>query len=247
MSDLGSYLEYDGIDYLCTICDRWFGTRGALDTHCRATTRHEWCERCRRVFVSESAKDAHIRASNRHHVCSTCSDPTDFESAQDLDDHLVDDHHACLECNVYFDSALDLRDHDVSDHYLCDICDEYFRNENNLRMHQQRHQDRSLECYGCYQTFKSFSGMLIHLESGACPSDTTEETIDDLARECYQSKKYTVQTTDGGWLYECPDCERGFGKLSALYQHVEDVPACSYLARGNNCLAKLEHFIACRV
>lgn len=88
--------------------------------------------------------------------------------------------------------------------------------------------------------------MLIHLESGACHSGVVEETIDDLAKECYQSRKYIVET-DGGWHYECPDCERQFWKLSALYQHVEDVPACSYLATGDCCLAKLERFMASRL
>ncbi|RDH32361.1 hypothetical protein BDQ94DRAFT_159994 [Aspergillus welwitschiae] len=210
MGGLGPYLEYDGEDYICSICDRYFRTDGALFAHCRATTRHEWS--------------------------------TDFESNQDLRDHLVGYHHACLECNIFLESAEGLRSHDISDHCLCDVCDKYFSNENNLRM---KHQAKTLECYGCYHNFKSFSGMLIHLESGACSSGVTEDTVDDLAKECYQSRRYTVET-DGGWRYECPECEKEFTKLSALYQHVEDVPSCSHLANGDGCLAKLERFMASR-
>ncbi|KAL7651653.1 hypothetical protein ACMYSQ_008991 [Aspergillus niger] len=146
----------------------------------------------------------------------------------------------------FLESAEGLRSHDISDHCLCDVCDKYFSNENNLRMHRQKHQAKTLECYGCYHNFKSFSGMLIHLESGACPSGVTEDTVDDLAKECYQSRRYTVET-DGGWRYECPECEKEFTKLSALYQHVEDVPACSHLVNGDGCLAKLEHFMASRL
>ncbi|KAF5858308.1 hypothetical protein ETB97_004588 [Aspergillus alliaceus] len=57
-------------------------------------------------------------------------------------------------------------------------------------MHQQKHQPRTMECCGCYKTFKSFSGVLIHLESGGCSSNITEDEIGNFARECYQSRKY---------------------------------------------------------
>lgn len=134
MGGLGPYLEYDGEDYICSICDRYFRTDGALFAQCRATTRHEWCERCRRVFISEASKNAHIQASNKHHPCRSCREATDFESNQDLRDHLVGYHHACLECNIFLESAEGLRSHDISDHCLCDVCDKYFSNENNLRM-----------------------------------------------------------------------------------------------------------------
>lgn len=134
MGDLGPYLEYDGEDYICTICDRCFRTEGALFAHCRATTRHEWCERCRRVFVSEDSKNAHIRASKRHNLCRSCCEPIDFETNEDLRDHLEDYHHACLECNIFFKSAEDVLSHDISVHHYCNICDRYFGNENNLRM-----------------------------------------------------------------------------------------------------------------
>ncbi|KAL6229104.1 hypothetical protein BDW75DRAFT_113400 [Aspergillus navahoensis] len=69
-------------------------------------------------------------------------------------------------------------------------CGAYFANKNNLQMHQQKHQPRNMECYGCYQCFNTISGILFHLESGNCVSEVTEEEIDDLARQCYQSGKY---------------------------------------------------------
>jgi hypothetical protein len=97
-----------------------------------------------------------------------------------------------------------------------------------------------LECYGCYEKFKAFSGMLLHLESGSCPSGTDIDDIDDLADQCYQSHKYIDEDGD----YICPACNRDFSKLSGLYQHVEDSPDCSYLKESGRCLAKLEHYIA---
>jgi hypothetical protein len=86
--------------------------------------------------------------------------------------------------------------------------------------------------------------MLIHLESGNCASEATEEEIDDIARECFQNKKYVGDLEDGGWIYICPSCDKEFSKLSGLYQHVEDVNLCSPISKGGGCLAKLERFIA---
>ncbi|KAE8371987.1 hypothetical protein BDV26DRAFT_274975 [Aspergillus bertholletiae] len=102
-----------------------------------------------------------------------------------------------------------------------------------------------MECCGCYKTFKSFSGFLIHLESGGCLSNITEYDIDDLAREFYQSRKYINDELEArGWLYTCPHCVTEFSKLSTLYQHAEDVPSCSYFTKDHGCLAKLERFIS---
>jgi hypothetical protein len=90
--------------------------------------------------------------------------------------------------------------------------------------------------------------MLIHLESGNCASDTTEEEIDDIAHDCYQSRKYINDDPEDGWqLYRCPSCETRFSKLSALYQHAEDAPPCSSPLKGDGCLAKLERFVARRL
>ena len=87
--------------------------------------------------------------------------------------------------------------------------------------------------------------MLVHLESGNCASGATEDELDNMAHECYQSRKYIKDgLEDGGWLYRCPSCEGEFSKLSALYQHAEDVPPCSDPINGQGCLVKLERFIA---
>lgn len=37
---LGPYLNYDGYDYECTLCDRIFWTRKALTQHCRNTSAY---------------------------------------------------------------------------------------------------------------------------------------------------------------------------------------------------------------
>ncbi|KAK9555901.1 hypothetical protein V6000_008619 [Aspergillus fumigatus] len=217
---LGPHLYYDGEDYKCLLCDRWFETEKALYDHCRYTSRHEWCETCRRVFVSTTAKNQHLFDSPVHsHICTLCSS------------------------RPRFDTALELKAHRIDYHNLCGICGKYFDNENNLRMHQQRHQARNLQCYGCHQSFKTFSGMLIHLESGSCPSGTDIDDINRLARQCYQSRKYIDTAGD----YICPACDKFCSKLSGLFQHVEDSLGCLYLKEGGQCLAKLEYYISWNV
>ncbi|PLB48185.1 hypothetical protein P170DRAFT_410888 [Aspergillus steynii IBT 23096] len=223
--ELGPYLAFDGINYECALCERDFASEGSLYAHCRNTSQHDWCE--------------------RHNICLRCPSSQDFETHAELDDHLMGSHHFCSDCNLYHESAEKLREHDIDKHHLCVKCERYFATKNNLEMHQQKHQARTMECCGCYKTFKSFSGVLIHLESGSCPSNITEEEIDEIAHECYQNRKYTNEgLEDGGWLYKCPHCEIEFSKLSGLYQHAEDVPSCSFLIKGYGCLAKLERFIA---
>jgi hypothetical protein len=108
---LGPHLYYDGEDYKCLLCDRWFGTAKALYDHCRYTNRHEWCETCMRVFVSTTAKNQHLFFSPVHsHICTLCSSRPRFDTAWELKAHRIDYHN------------------------LCDICGKYFDNENNLRM-----------------------------------------------------------------------------------------------------------------
>ncbi|KAI9928228.1 hypothetical protein ASPWEDRAFT_170774 [Aspergillus wentii DTO 134E9] len=216
---LGPYLKSTGDGYECLLCDRYFKNKKALYDHCRNTARHEWCERCRRVFKKRGAKTAHIRYSSSHNPCFECprGDRGDFGSVGELKDH--------------YEEA----------HSYCRPCERFFGNDNNLRMHNQTHHPRNLECYGCEQTFKSFSGMLIHLEFGNCSSGTDKSRIYKLAHQCYQRKKYT--TGDDLHPYKCPGCDSWYSRLSGLYQHAEDVPGCSEWLEAPKCLAKLRHFI----
>ncbi|KAF9894431.1 hypothetical protein FE257_007934 [Aspergillus nanangensis] len=238
---LGRYLTYDGEDYECLLCERYFGSKYALYAHCRDTSRHEWCERCSRVFVSTASKNAHLQQSASHNVCDVCSD--DFETFKKLDDHKINAHHFCPACNLYHHYARELQDHNVALHHLCVRCGRFFSNENCLQMHRKKHQPRDLKCYGCNRSLKSFSGMLLHLESGGCKSKVTEEDIDEIAREFHKSGSYIRGSSDDGWQYKCPMCKKAFSTLSALYQHAEDSPRCA----GQDCLTELEIFIACRL
>lgn len=77
--------------------------------------------------------------------------------------------------------------------------------------------------------------MLIHLESGSCPCGIDAYEVRDLVCRYHTSDDFTDM--DG---YFCPDCYREFPKLSALYQHVEDTPSCSYLLDWSESLSRME-------
>lgn len=90
--------------------------------------------------------------------------------------------------------------------------------------------------------------MLIHLESGNCQSGTDKERIDDLFCEWDQGWKYKLDDDEGeGLIFLCPECDKDFPRLSALYQHAEDVPRCSYLTEEGGCLDELRVFIERRI
>jgi hypothetical protein len=50
--------------------------------------------------------------------------------------------------------------------------------------------DRTIECYGCYQRFKTVPHMILHLENGGCVSEITTKDLYTTATQCYQSHKY---------------------------------------------------------
>ena len=77
--------------------------------------------------------------------------------------------------------------------------------------------------------------MIIHLESGACPSGINYIDLNESAAMCYQWKAYLDEDYRADLLhrrdleseyyeavspFECPGCDSYFTKLSALFQHV---------------------------
>ncbi|KAF7597384.1 hypothetical protein BBP40_006326 [Aspergillus hancockii] len=179
------------------------------------------CLLCERTFNSKFALFAHCEYTSRHEWCAQCQRV--FTSFAAKNSH--------LKCATV--------------HQLrCKVCDRAFRNENDWRMHQQTHQPRDQECYAddCTMLFKTFSGMLIHLESGSCPSGVDEDRVDYLARS-YYNRTFAQTDSDGAWRYMCPGCERVYRTLSGLFQHAEDAVNCGRFMAGSGCLERVRQFI----
>jgi hypothetical protein len=105
---------------------------------------------------------------------------------------------------------------------------------------------RSVECYGCDKRFKTFTHMLLHLESGGCDSGIGTLELNTTAANCHQwqqfiDKDYRNAMLSGRDLREgyqqptpflCPECENEFSKLSALFQHVLSISCAQKLNVG---------------
>ncbi|KAK2749414.1 hypothetical protein FQN57_006348 [Myotisia sp. PD_48] len=84
--------------------------------------------------------------------------------------------------------------------------------------------------------------MMIQLESGICDSGTDREKVEDIAFECYQNRKYT-NNRDDQMPFFCPECQKDFKLVSALFQHAEMRPECETALQQPQSLAKLRRYL----
>ncbi|KAJ5022570.1 hypothetical protein J3E73DRAFT_434043 [Bipolaris maydis] len=196
-----------------------------------------YCHRCDRTFDTGRARDQHYDASARHHICDVCRfDGSSYdESVQHnrstlhriMCDGCDDDGWWILDSQAY-------KDHLRNDN-VCTTCERHFDSLNNLRHHKLVHLKPSVECYGCTRSFTTYSGMIIHLESGTCASSIDILDLNKSAAMCYQWQKfldeeyrddilscYDLEEEYDGAVYpfKCLECDTTFSKLSGLFQHV---------------------------
>ena len=123
--------------------------------------------------------------------------------------------------------------------------------DSNLQQHRLTHRRPAVKCLCCPRMFTTYSGMIIHLESGACPSQISESDLVLSAARIYDYADFFVYTDtrdqiengDTFYLQEvreeygnvdffnCPTCKGQFPQLSSLFMHVA-TPACSQTMRG---------------
>jgi hypothetical protein len=102
--------------------------------------------------------------------------------------------------------------------------------------------------------------MIIHLESGACPSGIDAYDLAHTTAICFQGAKFFIYKEDreaikqgidllrmfreqGGstLIFCCPTCNSKFPKLSSMFMHVES-PACSQ-ELGEGAIEKLQTWL----
>jgi hypothetical protein len=86
--------------------------------------------------------------------------------------------------------------------------------------------------------------MVLHLEAGSCVSDIVADDVDDIARDCYQSRHYT--SDDPVYDFCCPGCECPFSYMSGVLQHAES-DACDVNLGKNTALGKFLHYLRQRI
>ncbi|KAF9700489.1 hypothetical protein EKO04_001938 [Ascochyta lentis] len=211
-----------------------------------------YCVRCKRGFKSEYAITEHIRDSRRHWACPTCG--FDADGWDDLLGHCraTQCRSVCRSCNDLagahwqYDSA-EYWQH-VDDWNVCARCEEHFPKLYMLEVHNRfmhpstesssgyveegtKEEACWYDCLQCDRDFKTFGGMILHLESGSC-SDVDCTYLDKLAANCNTWYEFTYndyrddmlmecELDEALELYFCPTCEAPKAKLSSLFQHVE--------------------------
>ncbi|KAF3042932.1 hypothetical protein E8E12_007432 [Didymella heteroderae] len=120
--------------------------------------------------------------------------------------------------------------------------------------HKLSHRGLDYECLKCYRSFKTYGGMIIHLESGCC-SGVDRDSLNALAAQCNRSREfilseYEENLLDGDLEYYhgkvnpffCPTCDTEVPRLSSLFQHVES-RACSQTLE-DGVMGTLRRFLA---
>ncbi|KAJ4391094.1 hypothetical protein N0V93_004709 [Gnomoniopsis smithogilvyi] len=189
-----------------------------------------FCRRCQKSFVSVRAKQQHIADSQDHHVCSKCPKHLDFEFEDELIEHLEDVHHFCVPCDRQFGAAEGLAQHDMAIHHRCRTCHRCFSSPSNLKQHSKTHMKKDIECLACPKHFVCVSAMVLHLETGYCPSGVDSGSITDIAFECRQASAYVL---GGDFEFQCPMCTTPFSSMGALLQHAESDYCDERVDRGS--------------
>ncbi|KAM3414581.1 hypothetical protein BST61_g9740 [Cercospora zeina] len=72
----------------------------------------------------------------------------------------------------------------------CRECPRRFASTNELENHKITHLTPSVRCLCCPRLFTTFPGMMIHIESGTCDSGMNLPSVNRMAAQCFQWKKY---------------------------------------------------------
>ncbi|KAK3292808.1 uncharacterized protein B0H64DRAFT_201676 [Chaetomium fimeti] len=211
--------------YVCDDCIKSFSAWWSREQHCTATghrpPKYE-CDTCDAYFGSEQARWQHMNAKC-HFSSSSDGGSSSWEK--------------CRLCNDAFYTDKECNDHMVNEHLYCRDCDRTFMNHNNLRQHlnSSTHRGSTIPCPFCAATYTTATGMTHHLESGACPRAPSlnrnelyelvraRDPRGIISRHSVHPETVTYTATAAaynGYGYECFFCQREFGTLHGLNQHL---------------------------
>ncbi|KAF8510581.1 hypothetical protein BU17DRAFT_77664 [Hysterangium stoloniferum] len=211
----------------CERCDRHFGSYGALYRHERDSSAHNICGDCERDFLTWHGMKEHWVQSPRHFYCQYCNEH--YDNRDDLHVHFEDAHYFCSGCSKVFKNEAGLHEHNRQSHYYCAECCRLFRSQSNLDGHlnSSTHKPKSVMCPGrnCGRGFVSMSALILHFESGTCPSGMTRAELNrNVARLITGPEVVQTWATERSWngyAYECFLCHGTFGALRSLNAHLQ--------------------------
>ncbi|CAL8579742.1 hypothetical protein XPA_005475 [Xanthoria parietina] len=219
----------------CRKCEAYFASKDALKQHRRALHEHH-CAHCTSVFPTATGLQDHQR--NKNHCYRQESDRF-FTTQEAHSQHLRSSIHVsqfrCLECERDFSSGQALEQHlnDKRNHRpsssitpledgpcTCDECDREFTTRSALKQHLESLVHRPLSRLRCIASrkckgrFSSPSALLHHLESGACRSNMTRASLNQLISTHDQGNMITFGTQLGS-LFDSAGHDRTFAEASS--------------------------------
>jgi len=144
------------------------------------------CHICYRSFATKRARDQHLDSPVHRpsFYCDSCD--RSFGSQNALNQHLNSAAHR--------------------PQYYCSPCNRYFWTANAVDLHwanSAAHRRTGCIGVGCSRSFKSWSAMMQHWESGACRAGITKSLVDRFAVSVDQTNMFSV----GGGRLELPPAE----------------------------------------
>lgn len=202
--------------YECYTCDSYFGSKRAMEQHMDA--KDHWGQ-------SSSVEEVWIE-------CDYCDDQ--FATDAQLAQHEADAHNRCKSCNRRFLNHNNLKMVRFSTSlFLLNQA-----NQSRQHLNSKIHNPSSLTCPFCSKACNTATGLVHHIERGACPKAPLDriklyEAVRQRDPDGILSKKLliwegastTYEATDSAWsaadkAWLCYFCSRKFAKRLDLNQHV---------------------------
>ncbi|CAL1707706.1 unnamed protein product [Somion occarium] len=227
----------------CDRCDRWFNSEHGLWLHERDSSRHNICYDCGLDFSTKLWLKEHLVQSPRHFYCQRCNNH--YNDMDELEEHYEEYHYYCRICSKVFDFQVGLHEHNRQVHPYCISCKRVFQTRSNLDAHMRSsvHQGRTVPCPGCRGAFVSTAALILHCESGRCPSGVTRDMVNRVVAKIDRGNVITnpsrligyspssssrtvmdIWATEDSWngyAYECILCHKEFRSLGALNAHLK--------------------------
>ncbi|KLO16576.1 hypothetical protein SCHPADRAFT_901374 [Schizopora paradoxa] len=252
--------------HYCQRCDEHFNTRRGVLSHYERS--HHFCRTHLQIFNNAKGLKEHYVQHSDHYYCQYCDEH--FDDEDDFLDHAEDDHFVCRPCGKIFGTRAKQQEHYENHHYYCKSCDRLFNSQSNLDHHlaSSIHKPRAFACPGrnCNKAFVSISALILHAESGTCPSGTTRKTVNEyvvrmdrtnvitnpnrlitsggVSAPPAQTRTYATAQAWNGRAYECFLCHKEFRALSALNAHLASPVHQSKIYRCPNVGACGMEFVA---
>ncbi|KAI5118107.1 hypothetical protein M0805_003461 [Coniferiporia weirii] len=230
--------------HYCQRCDKHFNTDNGFINH--SVSKHYFCVEHRRTWDTAEGLRQHYIQSGDHYYCTICS--TLLNDEYDFLNHGEKYHYVCGSCVTIFASSNALINHNDCEHYYCRECDRVFQTAANLASHKASsiHKPRNVNCpgRGCRKAFISVSALILHAESGTCPSGVTRSTVDAFVARLDRQNVITnparmitgpyghqtppaepeywaTERSWNGYAYECFLCDSTFRTLWSLDAHLK--------------------------